>query len=212
MTDDPDIFIGQRVRQIRARRGITQQVLADRVGISRSVIAMYEAGLRPVDSRRTLLALAAALGVTIGDLTGHEQERLDPSAAGFHSSVPDIEIALWSAGNVTHTAPPRTLDELSTAAQRAAELRIACDYAALGPMLAPMLTDCSGSPPRREAPRSCVIPRSDRPTSSCGACRRPWNGASRARYSPSRRAFRRTTYPRKGDARSTSWKSAARMR
>ncbi|MBF6397450.1 helix-turn-helix transcriptional regulator [Nocardia cyriacigeorgica] len=142
MTDEPDIYIGQRVRQIRARRGITQQVLADRAGISRSVIAKYEAGLRPIDSRRTLLALAAALGVTIGDLTGHEQERLDPSAAGFHSSVPDIEIALWSAGNVTHSAPPRSLNELSTAAQRAAELRIACDYAALGPMLAPMLTDC----------------------------------------------------------------------
>ncbi|NEW40084.1 helix-turn-helix transcriptional regulator [Nocardia cyriacigeorgica] len=142
MSDEPDTYIGQRVRQIRARRGITQQVLADRAGISRSVIAKYEAGLRPVDSRRTLLALAHALGCTLGDLTGHEQDRMDPSANGFHTSVPEVEIALWSAGNVTHTAPPRGLDKLATAAQRAAELRIACDYATLGPMLAPMLTDC----------------------------------------------------------------------
>ncbi|WP_280332879.1 helix-turn-helix domain-containing protein [Nocardia wallacei] len=142
MTDEPDTYIGQRVRQIRARRGITQQVLADRSGISRSVLAKYELGLRPVDSRKTLLALAGALGCTLGDLTGYEQDRIDPSAAGFHTAVPDIEIALWTQGNTTHTGPPRPLDDLSTASQRAAELRIACDYATLGPMLAPMLTDC----------------------------------------------------------------------
>ncbi|MEV0045900.1 helix-turn-helix transcriptional regulator [Nocardia rhamnosiphila] len=135
-------YVGRQVRTIRARRGISQQVLADRAGLSRSAIAKYENGLRPVDSRRTLLALASALGVTIADLTGHEQEKLDPAAAGFHMSVPEIEIALWTAGNVTDTRPPRSLDELTKAAQRAAELRIACDYAALGPMLAPMLTDC----------------------------------------------------------------------
>ncbi|MGW4120767.1 hypothetical protein [Nocardia sp. NPDC004711] len=87
------------------------------------------------------LALAQALGVTVGDLTGHEQDRFDPSSASFHVSVPDIEIALWTAGNTTPTAPRRTLDELAAMAQHAAHLRVACDYAALGPMLAPMLTD-----------------------------------------------------------------------
>ncbi|MEU1956144.1 helix-turn-helix domain-containing protein [Nocardia rhamnosiphila] len=135
-------FVGQQVRAIRARRGISQQVLADRVGFSRSAIAKYETGERPVDSRSTLYALAQALGVTVGDLTGHEQDRFDPSAAGFHTSVPDIETALWTAGNTTPTGPTRTLDELATAAQHAAKLRIDCDYATLGPMLAPMLTDC----------------------------------------------------------------------
>ncbi|AHH15595.1 putative transcriptional regulator [Nocardia nova SH22a] len=143
MSDDQDRYVGQQVRAIRARRGITQQVLADRVGISRGAIAKYETGIRPVDSRRTLLALAGALGVTIGDLTRHpEQEKLDPSAAGFHAAVPDIEIALWTQGNTTHSGPPCSLDDLSATSQRAAELRIACDYATLGPMLAPMLTDC----------------------------------------------------------------------
>ncbi|MBF6349503.1 helix-turn-helix transcriptional regulator [Nocardia flavorosea] len=135
-------FVGQRVRQIRARRGISQQVLADRAGLSRGAISKYEIGERPIDSRRTLLALASALGVTMGELTGYEQDRLDPSAVGFHASVPDIEVALWTQGNTTHTAPPRTLDELTATARRTAELRIACDYAALGPMLAPLLTDC----------------------------------------------------------------------
>ncbi|MGV9673897.1 helix-turn-helix domain-containing protein [Nocardia sp. NPDC003482] len=138
---DEGRYIGGRVRVIRARRGISQQVLADRVGLSRGAIAKYENGERPVDSRRVLYALAQALGVAVGDLTGHEQDRLDPSAAGFHMSVPDIETALWTEGNTTPTGPPRTLDELAAATKRAANLRIACDYATLGPMLAPLLND-----------------------------------------------------------------------
>ncbi len=144
MTDehDTDRYIGQRVRAIRARRGITQQVLADRTGIlSRGAIAKYENGERPVDSRRTLLALAQALGVTTGDLTGHEQDKLDPATAGFHAVVPDLETVLWARGNVTDTRPPRTLDQLAADTQRATTLRNDCDYATLGPMLVPMLTD-----------------------------------------------------------------------
>ncbi|WP_433592761.1 helix-turn-helix domain-containing protein [Nocardia sp. CA-145437] len=136
-----DLFIGQRVKAIRKRRGITQQVLADRTGLSRGAIAKYESGERPVDSRRTLLALAAALGVTLGDLTGHEQDKLDPSTAEFHTAVPDLETVLWTRGNVTDTRPPRTLDQLAADAHRATKLRNNCDYATLGPMLVPMLTD-----------------------------------------------------------------------
>lgn len=136
-----DLFIGQRVKEIRKRRGITQQVLADRTGLSRGAIAKYESGERPVDSRRTLLTLAEALGVALGDLTGHEQDKLDPSTAGFHTAVPDLETVLWAQGNVTDTRPPRTLDQLAADARRATKLRHDCDYATLGPMLVPMLAD-----------------------------------------------------------------------
>ncbi|WP_280397575.1 helix-turn-helix domain-containing protein [Nocardia carnea] len=138
---DEDSYIGQRVRQIRARRGISQQVLADRAGMSRGAIAKYENGERPVDSRRTLLALAAALGVTVGDLTGHDQDKLDPATAGFHAVVPELETVIWTRGNVTDTRPPRSLDDLAASSELATKLRNDCDYAALGPMLVPMLTD-----------------------------------------------------------------------
>ncbi|MGW4770282.1 helix-turn-helix domain-containing protein [Nocardia sp. NPDC004278] len=136
-----DRYIGQRVRAIRARRGISQQVLADRAELSRGAIAKYENGERPVDSRRTLHALAAGLGVTIGDLTGHEQDKLDPSTAGFHAAVPELETVLWARGNVTDTRAPRTLDELAALTRTATKLRNDCDYMTLGPMLAPMLID-----------------------------------------------------------------------
>ncbi|MFE3446574.1 helix-turn-helix domain-containing protein [Nocardia sp. NPDC059180] len=139
---DDDRYVGRQVRTIRARRGISQQVLADRAGLSRGAVAKYENGERPIDSRRTLLVLASALGVTIGDLTGHpEQEKLDPVAAGFHAAVPDIETALWTHGDLTENRRPRTLNALTTAAREANRLRADCDYATLGPLLAPMLVD-----------------------------------------------------------------------
>lgn len=143
MSDDQheDRYIGQRVRAIRARRGISQQVLADLAGMSRGAIAKYENGERPIDSRRTMLALASALGVTLGELTGYEQDTLDPSTSGFHAAVPDIEVSLWTQGNVTDTRPPRTLDELTTAVEQASVLRHAGNYAALGPLLPDLLTD-----------------------------------------------------------------------
>ncbi|MBF6463754.1 helix-turn-helix transcriptional regulator [Nocardia beijingensis] len=139
---DEGRYIGRQVRAIRARRGISQQVLADRVGVSRGAIAKYENGERPIDSRRTLHALAQALGVMVGDLTGDRDDRFDPSSAGFHAAVPDIETALWTHGNTTTAGPPRSLDELTAATKYAADLRRACDYAKLGPLLAPLLTDC----------------------------------------------------------------------
>ena len=138
---DEDRYVGRQVRAIRARRGISQQVLADRAGLSRGAIAKYENGERPIDSRRTLLALASALGVTIGDLTGHEQEKLDPATVGFHFAVPEIETVLWARGNVTDSRPTRSLDELAALTRKATKLRRNCDYATLGPMLAPMLAD-----------------------------------------------------------------------
>ncbi|WP_330229860.1 helix-turn-helix domain-containing protein [Nocardia sp. NBC_00508] len=139
---DDGRYIGRQVRAIRARRGISQQVLADRVGVSRGAIAKYENGERPVDSRRTLHALAQALGVALGDLTGDHRDRLDPISAGFHAAVSDIETALWTHGNTTTTRAPRNLDELTATTKYAADLRRACDYATLGPLLAPLLNDC----------------------------------------------------------------------
>ncbi|MGW0178284.1 helix-turn-helix domain-containing protein [Nocardia sp. NPDC003345] len=145
MTDfrpDDDQFVGRQVRAIRARRGISQQVLADRAGLSRGAIAKYENGERPIDSRRTLYALATALGVRVTDLTGHPLEQLDPSAAAFHASISDIETALWMAGHAEHGTEQRTLGELATAAGQVGRTRLACEYAELGPMLAPLITGC----------------------------------------------------------------------
>lgn len=135
-------YVGRRVRVIRARRGMSQQMLADLAGMSRSAIAKYETGDRPVDSRRTLYALAQALSVTLADLTGHNEERFDPSVTGVHGSVPAIETAIWATGNITPTAPTRSIDELTSAARDTETLNVECDYVTLGPKIAPLLSEC----------------------------------------------------------------------
>ncbi|WP_280242719.1 helix-turn-helix domain-containing protein [Nocardia abscessus] len=140
ITDD-DRYIGRQIQSIRLRRGLTQQVLADRVGISRSKLAKYEAGTNPLDSRKLLYALAGALEVSIADLTGHAEDRHLSAASLFHSAAPRIESALLSAGHVDDVHPPSPVDALSAAADRALALRMAGDLATLGKLLPDLLTD-----------------------------------------------------------------------
>ena len=59
--------VGERVRELRAVRGLTQVRLAQQSGISRPSIANVEAGRQNV-SLRQLCALATALGVAVEDL------------------------------------------------------------------------------------------------------------------------------------------------
>jgi transcriptional regulator with XRE-family HTH domain len=120
---------------------MSQQVLADRVGVARAAVSNYENGTRAVDSRKVLYALAQALGVEVGALTGHHQDRANPGAESFTAAMADIELALMTVGNMDAARPPRPLPVLSLEAQRALQLRTACDYASLGALLPGLLTD-----------------------------------------------------------------------
>jgi transcriptional regulator with XRE-family HTH domain len=59
--------VGERVRALRRRRGLTQLRLAQRAGFSRPSVANVEAGRQNLSLRR-LCALADALGVRFDDL------------------------------------------------------------------------------------------------------------------------------------------------
>ncbi|MGO4649889.1 helix-turn-helix domain-containing protein [Nocardia sp. 2YAB30] len=143
MIDIGDRYIGRQVAIIRARRGITQQVLADRVGVSRSKIAKYETGERPIDSRKLLYALATALQVSVADLTGSEDDKHLSSAAAFHSAAPRIEAALIAEGHTDDQERPcASVAALSRDADRALDLRMAGDLTTLGGMLPDLITDC----------------------------------------------------------------------
>ncbi|MEH0986375.1 helix-turn-helix domain-containing protein [Micromonospora sp. CPCC 205556] len=58
-----DLPIGRRVAELRARRGMTQQVFADRVGKSKSWVDKVERGVRNLDRLSAIEAVARALGV-----------------------------------------------------------------------------------------------------------------------------------------------------
>ncbi|WP_416900472.1 helix-turn-helix domain-containing protein [Micromonospora echinospora] len=68
--DRRDLPIGRRVAQLRARRGMSQQVLADRIGRSKSWVDKVERGVRTLDRLPMIETVAAALGVAPGVLLG----------------------------------------------------------------------------------------------------------------------------------------------
>lgn len=71
----------QRLRQYRKNKGMTQQELADQLGVSNKTVSRWESGSYP--DVTTLVALARVLGVTVDEL-------LDPKA-----SVRTLEKSDW---------------------------------------------------------------------------------------------------------------------
>ena len=63
------------LKEIRLKRGMTQQELADAVGITQSQIARYESG-ETQPSLETLRKLAAALDCTLDELIGRGEEKM----------------------------------------------------------------------------------------------------------------------------------------
>ncbi len=66
--DTPEA-IGERIRDIRRQRGITQEGLAEAVGVSRSAVAQWETG-RAGQVTGNLTRVADVLGVHVAVLLG----------------------------------------------------------------------------------------------------------------------------------------------
>lgn len=62
MSDDRLAELGQRIREIRRTRGLTQQVLADRAGLDRAYVGQVERGKANI-SVRNLFRIGDALAV-----------------------------------------------------------------------------------------------------------------------------------------------------
>ncbi len=63
-----ELQFGERVKQYRKAKGMTQQELADRLGVSNKSVSRWESGAYP--DVPTLGPLARALGVTVDELLG----------------------------------------------------------------------------------------------------------------------------------------------
>jgi transcriptional regulator with XRE-family HTH domain len=68
--------LGEKVYQLRLRRKLTQQELADRAGVSQTIISRLESKSRHNVNADVLKGLAKALGCTTDYLVGmHEDEK-----------------------------------------------------------------------------------------------------------------------------------------
>lgn len=139
-----DEHIGARVRVWRRRRGLSQAILAGLAGLSQGYISQIEAGIRGVERRSTLVAIAAALDVSVADLLGLSSDPTDPVRVRASEAVAAIRLAIvqLEAGEIDE--PKRGPEELDAAIEQMIQLRQASDHLALAPLLPGLLRDAAG--------------------------------------------------------------------
>ena len=76
-----DELIGKRIQEIRIKRGMTQEALAERINISKSSISEWEACKR-VPRMETLRKIAEALGVDVWEIIGFNSVEYTPISDG----------------------------------------------------------------------------------------------------------------------------------
>ncbi|MFU8874653.1 helix-turn-helix domain-containing protein [Micromonospora sp. SL4-19] len=136
--------IGARIRYWRMRRsGMSQAVLAGLAGVSQSYISQVESGRKTIDRRSTLVAIAAALQVTVADLLGQGTEPGDPARERAAECVPAIWSALIEIEDGERRPLTRTGDELAADIARSDLLRNSSNYPAMARLLPGLLLEAA---------------------------------------------------------------------
>src|SRR6201998_430093 len=98
-------LIGRTVRRLRTERGLSQQALATRLGISASYLNLIEHDQRTVTAS-LLIKLAETLRVDLGELSGTQERQLELGLREAFSdpllgadAVPEAEIAAMAAAS-----------------------------------------------------------------------------------------------------------------
>ncbi|WDZ84099.1 helix-turn-helix domain-containing protein [Micromonospora cathayae] len=106
-----DLPIGRRIAQLRVRRGMNQQVFADRIGKSKSWVDKVERGVRRLDRLPTIDTVAAALGVSPTVLLGRDTRHPPATSGTTASALERVREALASYGPPTgRDWPPSTAE------------------------------------------------------------------------------------------------------
>lgn len=111
--DEDESTIGERLHQLRRRRALTQEELAERAQVSVAVVQKLEQGRRGSARTATLIALARALDVDLSELAG-KRPRLDQRADVSVLALRDALLAPELLPDVDHLVrdEPPTVDQL----------------------------------------------------------------------------------------------------
>lgn len=104
--------IGERIRIYRRWRGLSQQVLAGRVGRSESWLSQVERGIRSVDRLSVLMDIATVLKTDVESLAGHPMAYA-PNGQPDPATLEEVRAALsaYPGLGVSDVTPAR-LDEI----------------------------------------------------------------------------------------------------
>jgi transcriptional regulator with XRE-family HTH domain len=137
------LTLGERIRELRKRRGLSQRELAGMSGVSVSLVRKLEQGEREDTTTATLRKLAVALNVPTTVLLGHRPQPSSGSSAGTERLTDGI----WDA--LAHPMPalePVSGDGLSSALGAAVRLYHDNRYADLAAVLPGLLRDAQVGP------------------------------------------------------------------
>jgi transcriptional regulator with XRE-family HTH domain len=133
-----DTAMGPRLRAVRKLHDLTQQQLADRAGVSKSLVSKVEAGARP-GSWDLAIAVARALRVDAGALMG---------TAGTEGAIDQITAALPAIRRALalYDCPPdapaaRSLRDLADDVDAACRMRLDAKYVALARLIPSLISD-----------------------------------------------------------------------
>ena len=144
MVDDTgDANIGRRLREIRTWRGLTVTTLAQLAGLSPSYLSRIERGLRPVERRSTLEALAGALKVAPSELAG--TPLLVEGVSTEHAAVASLRTALGEFDPDDADGDPPPWPHVAAGVAKVNELRPKAEYTELGLLLPDLLRDLYAS-------------------------------------------------------------------
>lgn len=97
--------MGERIKQLRSAKGFTQEMLAEKMNVSRSAIAKWEAdgGIPDVDN---LIRLSFVFNISVDELVGNSAttehskraETTNYEVHDFGSQLHDIELSGWNDG------------------------------------------------------------------------------------------------------------------
>jgi transcriptional regulator with XRE-family HTH domain len=127
-------MVGRRLREIRSWRGLSLTVTAELAGLSAGYLSHIERGLRPLQRRATLEALASALRVAPSEITGQPYPPSSASDAVAYSAAPALRAVLHNIelGEPSTGASQRPLGELHAEVSGVNAACAACDYSVLG--------------------------------------------------------------------------------
>ena len=130
-------FIGLRVARWRDIGGMTQQQLADAIGVTREYVSMIENGRRPITKRSLLIAIGQALGVSISELTGQPREPESAEELVVSSIESGVRTALDEDSD---EMLPADVSQVAVAVRRVRVARMACDFPTLAALLPELIT------------------------------------------------------------------------
>ncbi|MEU3454935.1 helix-turn-helix transcriptional regulator [Micromonospora sp. NPDC006766] len=135
-----DLPPGRRVAQLRARRGMTQQIFANRIGKSKSWVDKVERGLRNLDRFSTIEAVAEVLGVTPEILLSKAARWPEPTGPAA-DALERVRATLACYDTTATGRPAPSADELTRRVNHAWEAYRHAHHPQVLRMLPDLLTD-----------------------------------------------------------------------